>query len=109
MNSHGQCDGNGISINSKDLFTFLKNSQKISLPDDEVRRRKTLKRFVGSCIIIQTSQECVDKKLKFEYIIGPLSSVNSTEYSIIVDGKEKQLPYSSIIGVFEPRFHKSFS
>jgi len=103
QNSYNSHNGNGILVSDNDLLKFITESQKIYLPEDNLGRRKTLNRFVGSCVVIQVSEvKLSDKRFECSYLVGPLNWTDSRGYSITVKGEEKQLPYSGILNFFKP-------
>jgi hypothetical protein len=96
QNNYGQYSRNSISIDEKELLDFMKNSQPVSLPKTDIERRKMINRhFRDSCMLVQIAEET--------YLVGTLNWTSSTSCSMTVNGKERELPYSSLLGLFEPR------
>ena len=79
-----------------ELFEFIKNSQRVFLPENDTEKRKTIKRlFRDSCMIV--------KNLKGDYFVGQLNRTSSTGYSMTVNGKEMQFSYSNKEEIFKPK------
>ena len=87
---------NRISINPDEYMDFIKNSQRVFLPEDNVEKRKTINRlFHDSCMVVQN--------LKGNFLVGELNWTNQTGYSVNVDGKEVQFSYSNKEPIFKPK------
>jgi len=84
-----------VTIDCNDFLKFLTSSDEVPLPKDNVGKRKLLnKLFHDSCMVFRDS--------KGNYFVGELNWTNCTGYSMTVDGKEKQFPYSDLKRLFKP-------
>jgi hypothetical protein len=89
-------DGRKISINPEEYMDFMKNSQQIFLPEDNINKRKIInKNFHGSCMLVKIAEE--------RYIVGRLNWTSSIGYSMTVDGKEMLFSYCNTEAIFKPK------
>lgn len=86
----------GISISPKDYIDFMTRSERVSLPSDNLGKRKIIHRmFHDSCMMVEDP--------KGNYFVGEMNWTNSTGYSMTVNGKERQFLYADLKGLFKPR------
>ena len=89
----GQCRSNDM-MDSERALCLAKTLQDISLFRGDFPMGKFLHRFTGSYVMIRYSDN--------NYLAGVLNKTNGIDFSMTVDGEERQLPYSKIINFFGP-------